>query len=392
MAENLIPLGRHRFTDGVVAPDGSFIDADVARIEPDPEPPVDPRRVTLVDADGPIDGRTLTSPVVIEAVVEGGTPDQVRFFLDDSLVQTERRAPYTFGDNGQPVDLAAGTRVIRAVADWPDRPATEVLADFIVVAGPVEPPPPPVPPTPPVPPPVDRLLVLTLNETNCGGDTFTGSPDSGYGRYYRTRVDLEYMTLDWRGRNSKALLASSAGGRLYRCHILGGEDVLHCNGGDWEFSECIFEENDVPSGSHADALQMSSGGAGGSIVASGSLFGAAFRMQNAAFQGNTGRKFEAHRCGFHGGGWTVYGDPGFAGPIDLYDCLYGWGTAQFGPIAGKARDHGGAWWDPRDMRPRRATPYAFDPYQTHNNRGDQIGPILDANGKYLGPPNGTPIR
>lgn len=218
--------------------------------------------------------------------------------------------------------------------------------------------PPPVIVHPPTEPPApDVPVAVTLNESNVGGDPFPGSSTGGYGRHITSPTRIEYATIDWRDGHGKALLVS-ANVELYRCHVIGGEDGIHHNGGDLIMSECIVEGLDYPSGSHSDAYQASSGGAGGTAIIEDCMLICGYRQQNAPIQINVVRSLEARRNYLWGGVYGILGDQGSAnvGPLTLEDNLFAWGTQKFGTSVFGGT---GVWWDPR-VRPRLESPWAFN--------------------------------
>ena len=170
-------------------------------------------------------------------------------------------------------------------------------------------------------------------------------------RTYPDRADslhFQDVTIDCKEPYGKTILGG--GYSLDRCEVLGGGDSIHQNfGGVLIASSFVGEQNMYPS-DHVDAIQHTSGGAGGSMIVMDSVLQGPDRQQNAAIQSNVVKGYVLScRNVLSGGAYTLHESD--ASCVSTDD-LFAYGTSQFGVNAEGWKIRNDRWVS-RQRFPRR---------------------------------------
>ena len=136
---------------------------------------------------------------------------------------------------------------------------------------------------------------------------------------------------------------------LDRCEVLGGGDSIHQNFGGVIIANSFVGEQNMYPGDHVDAIQHTSGGAGGSMIVMDSVLQGPDRQQNSAIQSNVVKDYVLScRNLLSGGAYTLHESD--ASCVSTDD-LFAFGTSQFGLNAGGWKIRNGRWVS-RQRHPR----------------------------------------
>ncbi len=189
---------------------------------------------------------------------------------------------------------------------------------------------------------------------------------------------MEYVVIHSTS-DGKAILGG--GFTLYRSRVSGGEDAVHLNTSNAHtvIRESIIEEVNYPSGSHSDAIQLTSGGVGGRLTVEDSIIQVGYKQQNAPIQINViSGPVISKRNWYHGGVYHIHGDPQTQ-PITSEDDMFAYDTAQFG-YNSRASLTRPVWWS-RQVRPRLSEPFSTPSGEAAGFPGNGT-PVTSSNSPY----------
>ncbi|MFT4532335.1 MAG: hypothetical protein ACI9T8_000355 [Candidatus Saccharimonadales bacterium] len=190
-----------------------------------------------------------------------------------------------------------------------------------------------------------------------GGSAYTIDTTDGF-THSLSNPDDFVMERVYAKQNDDGKVILGGGFTLRRSHIVGGEDGLHLTTGKTLVQESIIEQQNHIGDSHADAIQLTSGGSGGSLTVEDSVLQAGFRSENAALQINViNGPVVSRRNYYHGGVYHILGDSQ-SHSIQSIDDMFAYGTAQYGLVGvGGVTKTRQVWWS-RQVRPKTGSPYS----------------------------------